>query len=80
MKYSISPTSIYKRAYKSFVKKHPELLLQNDPHSSILKTHYLNGRLKGLLSFSTSYDYRIVFKLSDEKIYLLNIGSQDEVY
>ncbi len=89
MKYNLSLASIYRRAYKSFVKKHPELvleistrleLLQIDPHNSKLKTHYLTGRLKGLLSFSISYDYRIVFKLDDDKIYLLNIGSHDEVY
>ena len=26
MKYKLAPTSIYKRSYKSFVKKHPELV------------------------------------------------------
>lgn len=89
MKYNIAPTSIYKRAYKSFIKKHPELkqeinerlkLLQNNLQNPVLKTHHLTGRLKGLLSFSISYDYRIVFKLEDDTIYLLNIGSHDEVY
>jgi len=64
MKYKLAPTSIYKRAYKSFIKKHPELeqrikekleLLQNNPKDPLLKAHNLSGRLKGLQSFSISH-------------------------
>lgn len=89
MKYRLAPTSIYKRAYKLFIKKHPELeskirekleLLQNNPQDHLLKTHHLTGRLKGLQSFSFSYEYRIVFKQEGNIIYLLNIGTHDEVY
>lgn len=89
MKYKLAPASVYKRAYKSFIKKHPELadkikekleLLQNNPQDPSLKTHHLTGRLKDLHSFSISYEYRIVFSQEDDIIYLLNIGSHDEVY
>jgi len=89
MKYKLAPTSIYKRVYKSFVKKHPKLeekikerleLLQNNPHDPLLNTHPLTGNLKGLQSFSISYEYRIVFKQEGNIIFLLNIGSHEEVY
>ena len=89
MKYKLAPTSIYRRAYKTFVKKHPELehkirekleFLQNNPQDPLLKTHHLSGRLKRLQSFSISYEYRVVFKIEGDNIYLLNIGSYDEVY
>jgi addiction module RelE/StbE family toxin len=89
MKYKLAPTSIYKRAYKSFIKKHPGLepkirekleFLQNNPQDPLLKTHHLTGRLKGLKSFILFYEYRIVFRQEGDIIYLLNIGSHDEVY
>ncbi len=89
MKYKLAPTSIYKRSYKSFVKKHPELvdkinekleLLQNNPQAPSLKTHTLSGKLNGLQSFSITYEYRIVFMQAGETIYLLNLGSHDDVY
>lgn len=89
MRYELAPTSIYKRAYKGFIKKHPDLekkikerleLLQDDPYAPLLKTHNLTGSLSGLQSFSISYEYRIVFKQDGDTIFLLNIGSHDEVY
>ena len=57
MNYRFAPTSIYKRAHKAFIKKHPELkysieerlkLLQENPQDPSLKNHHLTGQLKGL--------------------------------
>ena len=89
MRHKLAPTAIYKRAYKSFIKKHPELaekvkerleLLQNNPSDPLLKTHPLTGKLKELMSCRISYEYRIVFRQNGDVIFLLNIGSHDEVY
>ncbi len=55
-------------------------LLQNDPFTPSLKTHPLSGKLKGKHGCSLTEKLRIVFKLSDNKIHLLNIGPHDEVY
>ncbi|MBI5193003.1 MAG: type II toxin-antitoxin system mRNA interferase toxin, RelE/StbE family [Nitrospirae bacterium] len=89
IKYRLAPTSIYKRAHKAFIKKHPELkdnieerlnLLQENPQDPSLKNHRLTGQLKGLHAISISYEYRLVFKTEGEIIYLLNIGIHDDVY
>ncbi|MBF0344829.1 MAG: type II toxin-antitoxin system mRNA interferase toxin, RelE/StbE family [Nitrospirae bacterium] len=55
-------------------------LLQQDPFNPFLKTHPLAGFLKGLYSCSLTHDIRIVFKLSDDAVHLINIGTHDEVY
>jgi mRNA-degrading endonuclease YafQ of YafQ-DinJ toxin-antitoxin module len=54
--------------------------LQEDPFTSSLRTHGLSGALKGLYACSVTDDIRIVFKLADGSIRLLNIGTHDEVY
>ena len=45
-----------------------------------LHTHALSGDLKGKYACTLTYDLRIIFKLSDDAIHLLDIGSHDEVY
>ena len=74
MNYRFAPTSIYKRAHKAFIKKHPELkysieerlkLLQENPQDPSLKNHHLTGQLKGLHAISISYEYRLVFMHED---------------
>jgi addiction module RelE/StbE family toxin len=45
-----------------------------------LHTHALSGDLKGKYACSLTYDLRIIFKLSDDTVHLLDIGSHDEVY
>lgn len=54
--------------------------LLNDPFDPTLHTHPLTGDLKGKYACSLTYDLRIVFKLYDDIIHLLDIGSHDEVY
>jgi addiction module RelE/StbE family toxin len=77
------------RKIKIFIRKHPTIrskleqvvtnLLQ-DPFLASLETHRLSGRLKHLYSASISYDYRVVFFFDDKSLYLVNIGSHEEVY
>ncbi len=89
MIYQFVRTSQFERALKSFLKKHPDLsdlvlekltLLLNNPKDQRLKTHALKGNLKGTLAASITYEYRVVFFIEDGFIYLLNIGSHDEIY
>lgn len=55
-------------------------LLKKDVYSSVLRTHKLSGKLKNLYACSIDYDYRIVFVFDAEFVYLLNIGTHEEVY
>ena len=81
----------YSKKEKKFFKKHPDLLAQYanilkklkvDPFEPSLKTHKLKGELKELYACSSTYEYRIIMTIliQDDKIYLLDIGTHDEVY
>lgn len=53
-------------------------LLQKNPRSTILKTHKLTGSLRGYLSCSVNYQYRIIFKWDNqETITVLTVGDHD---
>ncbi|HZF00751.1 MAG TPA: type II toxin-antitoxin system mRNA interferase toxin, RelE/StbE family [Methylomirabilota bacterium] len=60
-------------------------LAADSKHTS-LRTHKLKGELAGTWSCSVSYDLRILFdfvknpKTSEVEIFLLTIGTHDEVY
>ncbi len=86
-------SNTFKRAYKRTIKKHPNLdkdieltlkLLAEDPFVLQLETHKLKGRLSGTWACRVSYDLRIIFDFvkCDEKdsIFLIEIGTHDEVY
>jgi mRNA interferase YafQ len=90
-KVEISPA--FKRSYKRFAGKHPDLIqsmtevlrqLEIDPRVPWLETHKLRGGWKGYLACSAGYDLRIVFEFVkiDQKdaILLIDIGTHDEVY
>lgn len=77
-------TPIFVRQYKKLPKalqeeiKEKISLFAEDPFHSFLKTHKLKGRLKGFISFSVNYDYRIVFEWDDkETAALLKVGNHD---
>ena len=81
---------------KSFRKKSKKLLLKipslkatyedilqklaTDPFDPALHTHALAGALKGRYACSLTYDLRIVFRLYDDIVHLLDVGDHDEVY
>ena len=54
--------------------------LASDPFDPALHTHALTGDLKGKYACSLTYNLRVVFKVHDDIVYLLDIGSHDEVY
>jgi mRNA-degrading endonuclease YafQ of YafQ-DinJ toxin-antitoxin module len=57
-------------------------LLQQNPYHPSLRLHKLQGDLKEYFSVSLDMEYRIImdFIIIDEQIYLIDIGSHDEVY
>jgi addiction module RelE/StbE family toxin len=62
------------------VQEKVKIFCENQFESS-LKTHKLHGKLKDYWAFSIDYNYRIVFRYgNNNKVYLINIGSHDEVY
>lgn len=79
----------FKKNLQTFLRKHPELksifrerveLLQKNPRNPKLRTHKLTGKLKSHLALSLTHEYRIVFHIEKYDIYLLAIGTHDEVY
>jgi addiction module RelE/StbE family toxin len=83
------------RAFRRTIKKHPTLnkdieetlrLLVKDPFAPQLETHKLKGKLSGSWACSVGYGLRIVFdfvkseKQKEDDIFLLEIGTHDEVY
>ncbi len=93
MKRLLKQTPGFTRSVRRLVKRQPEIgpalqdtliLLAEDVFAARLHTHKLKGDLAGSWSCSVAYDLRIVFDLvtdsEAEIIYLLAIGTHDEVY
>ena len=89
--YNLVWTETFLRTARKFFKKHQELkpifeevvkMLQTNPRNPSLKFHHLKGIHKGKSAVSLTYSYRIVItiKITEKKIYLLDIGSHNEVY
>ncbi len=79
----------FKKKLKQFLKKNPQLkaiiqsqfkLLSADPFVKQLGTHKLSGKLKECWGASITYEYRLVFYMEKNAIYLLAIGTHEEVY
>jgi len=54
--------------------------LAEDPFDSTLHTHSLSGELHGRYACFLTHSLRVVFKLNDDIVHLLDIGPHDEVY
>ena len=89
MKLKIEYSPAFLRQIQKIAKKYPQLKrpytelldkLVQDPFDPSLHTHPLTGNLKGKYACSLTYDLRVLFKVSDDTIHLLDIGSHDEVY
>lgn len=55
-------------------------ILQKEPFNKKLHTKLLKGDLSGFYSFRLSRDYRIIFKIRSEEIFLVNIGHRKDIY
>ena len=89
--YNIHFSKKYEKISKKFFKKHPNLkekytktilLLEANPYHPSLRLHKLQGSLSEYHSISLDMEYRIIidFIIVDDVIYLIDIGSHDEVY
>ena len=89
--YKIRFTKKYEKIAKKFFKKHQNLkdkyiktilFLEKDPYHPSLRLHKLQGMLSEYYSISIDMEYRIIidFIIVDDVIYLVDIGSHDEVY
>ena len=84
----------FARAFKRTIKKQPKFktevertlkILVEDPFNPQLATHKLKGKLSGTWACSVAYDQRIIFEFvksqtDDDEIFLIDIGTHDEVY
>ena len=87
--YIIVAPKRFQKSLKAFLMKHSEMrtvieekitILQSDPWHKQLKTHKLSGKLKDCLACNISYEYRLVFRVVENRILLLALGTHDEVY
>lgn len=85
----VNPDKTFLRHAKKLLKKNPNLKkayeelyvkLANNPFDPTLHTHSLTGDLKGKYACTLTHDLRVVFRLYDDIVHLLDIGSHDEVY
>jgi mRNA interferase YafQ len=51
-----------------------------DPQDPLLRTHKLKGELAGYWSFSVDDDLRVLFRSEGNDVFLVNLGSHDQVY
>jgi mRNA-degrading endonuclease YafQ of YafQ-DinJ toxin-antitoxin module len=51
-----------------------------DPRDRLLRTHRLKGELADYWAMSVDDDLRILFRWDDDEVFLVNLGSHDEIY
>ena len=88
-------SAAFKRAFQRAVARQPNLRprieralrqLADDPFQPLLRSHKLKGQLAGIWACAVDYDNRILFEFVDDPqstvqaIYLLTMGTHDEVY
>jgi addiction module RelE/StbE family toxin len=85
----VKPDKTFLKRAKKLLKKSPDLRkayeelyvkLSANPFDPTLHTHPLTGQLKDKYACSLTYDLRVIFKLYDNTVHLLDIGTHDEVY
>jgi len=79
---------VYSKKFISEYKKLPqqikslaerkEKIFKKDPFDTSLKTHKLAGKLRGNMSFSVNYKYRVIFVMEGKsEAWFLSIGTHD---
>lgn len=51
-----------------------------DPRDPLLRTHKLKGELDAYWAFSVDDDLRVLFRWVGDEVFLVALGSHDEVY
>jgi mRNA-degrading endonuclease YafQ of YafQ-DinJ toxin-antitoxin module len=93
VKREILKSPLFQRRLKRWAKRHPQSraaveatleALEADAFQPSLKTHKLQGDLSVYYACSSGYDLRILFEIitynGAEAVYLLTIGTHDDVY
>ena len=89
--YALVWTETFERTARKFLRRHPELTglfedvllqLETDPRAPRLRLHRLKGKHRDKHAVSLTYSYRItlILRLTSDAIFLLDVGSHDEVY
>lgn len=89
--YALVWTETFERTARKFLWRHPELTglfedvllqLETDPRAPRLRLHRLKGKHRDKHAVSLTYSYRItlILRLTSDAIFLLDVGSHDEVY
>lgn len=82
-------TNSFKRNYRQRIKQYPLLqeafteslrLLLADTENISGHSHGLQGSMKGTMSLWVDDDCRVIYRIVEEGILLLDIGSHEEVY
>ena len=85
----ISTTSHFDKSFRKRILPHPQLrkkfkqklkIFVKSPQNPQLKTHHLKGSKKGLSAFSVTGNIRVVFRKHQNRIYLVDIGTHNQVY
>jgi mRNA-degrading endonuclease YafQ of YafQ-DinJ toxin-antitoxin module len=51
-----------------------------DPRDPVLRTHKLKGDLDGYWAFTVDDDLRVLVRWAGNEVFLVNLGSHDQVY
>ena len=51
-----------------------------DPRDPVLRTHKLKGDLDGYWAFTVDDDLRVLVRWAGDEVFLVNLGSHDQVY
>ncbi|MEX2547003.1 MAG: type II toxin-antitoxin system YafQ family toxin [Chloroflexota bacterium] len=51
-----------------------------DPQDPLLRTHKLKGDLADYWAFSVDDDLRVMFRRDGEEVFLVAVGTHDEIY
>ena len=89
--FNLVTTEYFLRRARKVFKQHPDLRgrfaqvvddLQQDPFAPHLDYHHLGGKLKGIQAVRLTASYRITLTIviAEKEIFLLDIGTHDEVY
>lgn len=77
-------SSKFAREYKKLpndvkdIAEQQEIIFRHNPFDPKLKTHKLNGKFGGFMSFSVGYKYRIIFEITKDNIaHFHSVGDRD---
>lgn len=79
-------SSAFKRRAEKLTREQTAMLaaalrrFSRNPRDPLLHTHRLGGDLKDYWAFSVDQDLRVVFRWQGEEVFLVSVGSHDEVY